>query len=847
MFINNININNSYLKNRKQYTNHSQLKTINNYSKINGENIYRNLNVSFGSKENNNKSFIDTLTSLPIIGSILNAINKIIGGKKDEKIKNLEQINKFINLLELIVLRDGDLTHRFKDFTRELSQMYNHDGLPVYNSFEGSYIAGLAKLITIANKDNLPLIKELAKVETKDGKPRFNSNDISKIINLANESNESLIKEMIQMETEAGAPRFNCDDIARIIQFADKNNISLIREFVQMKTKDGKPRFFSGLEIAFIFSKSETNIPLIKKLAKMETQNGIPIFSVLAIIEILSLKNEKNINFIQQTSEIAEKLTLQFELMLSEPEKYVSGDYKSLEESQEVIKDFYNHNSCGLWLAASVLDKESLNNLMRMRLQNSEIYLDTLQMMNELEFSMLKKLCDSKNIDGKEFCGNQKIELIDLVMAYSDNNLSFLKMKKMIEDGKVDIEELNGNLLIKIMKNLGLSNKEIESIPNERFKQWDLKLIYLLSKEINDSEEELFKDIFRLGNFSDNFKKSIHDISTPYGQANTETRTMFETLDMDYEKWVSPSKENEIRFIVKDKNLEQLSQISEQLLEDIETLRKSPFIKKHIDANFQKCLKNGEFVIPQHILSNKEQLLVLTNFLIEKLDKFWTMAQNNLEKPNLAQRARNTLTILDHLKQRLKDIEQVHTNTNATKQIDLTIKMWDRNPQKDIFQGNYSTCCIGLGNGNGSAMPHYLMNTSYNMIELVDNTTGKTIGNALCFFVKGEDDKPVFIIDNIEINNAHKTSKEVGVQLRNAIAEYASKVAREVIGNDHTPIYVGHSYNDVPTADLQSSSQKVEFLGDVGIHNDDEIYMDLYGGWVNKSELSQTMSMLRLK
>ena len=41
------------------------------------------------------------------------------------------------------------------------------------------------------------------------------------------------------------------------------------------------------------------------------------------------------------------------------------------------------------------------------------------------------------------------------------------------------------------------------------------------------------------------------------------------------------------------------------------------------------------------------------------------------------------------------------------KDLDLTIKMWDRVPQKDLFQGNYSTCCIGMGGGNGSAMPHY--------------------------------------------------------------------------------------------------------------------------------------------
>ena len=82
--------------------------------------------------------------------------------------------------------------------------------------------------------------------------------------------------------------------------------------------------------------------------------------------------------------------------------------------------------------------------------------------------------------------------------------------------------------------------------------------------------------------------------------------------------------------------------------------------------------------------------------------------------------------------------------------------MWDRNPRKDISQGNYSTCCIAVGGGNGRFMPHYVLNTSFNMIEVVDNKTGKPLGNALCFFVIDEKGKPSFIIDNIEINNSQK-------------------------------------------------------------------------------------------
>ena len=214
------------------------------------------------------------------------------------------------------------------------------------------------------------------------------------------------------------------------------------------------------------------------------------------------------------------------------------------------------------------------------------------------------------------------------------------------------------------------------------------------------------------------------------------------------------------------------------------------------------------------------------------------------ENPQRAAKARNTLTVLDHLNQRVSDIAGVDDNGNAKKTLDLTIKMWDRNPQKDIFQGNYSTCCIGMGGGNGSAMPHYIMNGAYNMIEIVDNRTGRTIGNALCYFVKGADGKPAFIIDNIEINNAVKPSAEIGTQLRNSITEYASKVAKEVTGKDDVPVYMSGSYNDVPCSDLPKHTERVSFMGDIDC---DQIYMDLYDGWVENNELTQRVNLLKLK
>ena len=149
--------------------------------------------------------------------------------------------------------------------------------------------------------------------------------------------------------------------------------------------------------------------------------------------------------------------------------------------------------------------------------------------------------------------------------------------------------------------------------------------------------------------------------------------------------------------------------------------------------------------------------------------------------------------------------------------------MWDRIPQKDLFQGNYSTCCIGMGAINGWSMPVYLLNTVFNMIELVDNNTGETVGNALCYFVKNDDNEPIFIIDNIEIRNSVKPSDEVGKKLRSAITEYAKNISHDVTGRDNIQILLGTSYNDLPVGDLIKS---YSFMRTLGEELRNEVYTD---------------------
>lgn len=520
-------------------------------------------------------------------------------------------------------------------------------------------------------------------------------------------------------------------------------------------------------------------------------------------------------------------------IVLEHPEKYVNGEYKTKEDMIKDVDTFFKYNQICLMVLASATDKETVNYLLRMRFEDAREYLGTLTSLGLQKLDMLSRFNNSLNVDGKPFLPAQKIGFIDLLNAYKDSNLSMDKLQTMLDSGKVDLAELNMDLFNQVMKSMGMTDDEIASIPKEKLTSWDTKYIHLLVKDIHEENNQAFSDILRAGNFSD-FRQYIQDTSNVYGQTNAVTRKKFADLGMNYDKWLKPSQENEVVFKAKDDNKEQLVQIQKQFLEDISALRQGP-VKGFIDKQYPKCIKNNEFVIPLEFTTSKAKLNEFITGVIKALDPVWKRAQGNAQNPDpkRSATARNTLTILDHFNQRVKDIESL-TETKGIKNIDVKIKMWDRVPQKDIFQGNYSTCCIGMGGGNGTAMPYYLMNTAFNMIELVDNESGKTIGNALCFFEKNEKGKPIFVIDNIEINNSQKPSDKVGLQLRDAITQYAANVAKEVTGNDDTQIVMGGQYNDVPCEDLPKRTQKIEFVGDI---SREDIYSDLYTGWPDKEDL----------
>ena len=514
--------------------------------------------------------------------------------------------------------------------------------------------------------------------------------------------------------------------------------------------------------------------------------------------------------------------------------------YKHVEQNREnyvsavgyePYETFFN-NIPSLFILFKNYEKRTIDALFNKRLNTVVDYMKELSSFggNGSEW-LLKNLMMSKEVDGRKLSEDEQLNILRIIKAYNECKLDDAKLYDMAWDRTIDLRAIYENLYSQLFKFIGMSDDEISKIPEEKLYSWDIKYMPLLFKSM-DNNKQAFKELIKasmLGNFMD----YLHDKNNRYGNANLETQRKFKATKLHYDKWLNPSKANEIRFVSTNESNEQLIHIGEKLVEDIETLRKTP-VKKFFDRRYAEYIKDGAFTIPNHILKSKTKLESFVKNILTQLEPAWKRAEKNSQSSDESKvlQAGQTLTIKEHFEQRIKDVREI-SDEKKEQVLDITIKMWDRIPQKDLFQGNYSTCCIRIGGANGYIMPNYIMNTAFNMIELVDNLTGKVIGNALCYFIKGLNDEPSLVIDNIEINNAYIPSEKVGKKLLDSITQYAINVCKEVTGKTTTPIYLGISNNDLKVEKGVQELRKF-FIGDIDCQ---QIYLDAYNGWIYNDAL----------
>ena len=150
---------------------------------------------------------------------------------------------------------------------------------------------------------------------------------------------------------------------------------------------------------------------------------------------------------------------------------------------------------------------------------------------------------------------------------------------------------------------------------------------------------------------------------------------------------------------------------------------------------------------------------------------------------------------------------------------ECTIRVWKRNPQQDLFQGRTAAQCIALDGINGFAGVDELLYSYAQLIEIVNKSKNKTIGNACSYWIKDDFGNKALLIDSIGIHPEYENNP----QIRNEIFAFAKEYA-SVVSGEPTKIYIGNQFNKLDVQDLsQPIKDKFKIIGNT---NNQKSYLD---------------------
>jgi len=166
---------------------------------------------------------------------------------------------------------------------------------------------------------------------------------------------------------------------------------------------------------------------------------------------------------------------------------------------------------------------------------------------------------------------------------------------------------------------------------------------------------------------------------------------------------------------------------------------------------------------------------------------------------------------LEHLKEAIDNFagDRIETQTKGK---GFRIKLWDRDPAKDMFQGNYTHCCIavgvkdappegGLTTHDPATIFHYLVDKGIQVAEVLDESRRDPIAQVWLFVTKNEYGEPVLVADNFEVHRDYTGDQAVNNAIRDKmfefLANYAQKCQIDFVGLGRVSTN-DVAYNDLP-------------------------------------------------
>jgi hypothetical protein len=525
--------------------------------------------------------------------------------------------------------------------------------------------------------------------------------------------------------------------------------------------------------------------------------------------------------------------------------KFAKEINDKIEESKkwknpEEFFDKHNLDIANLHSIDLNLSTQLLKNYLLRGLSFAEAYLELFRpvLNNELIVKEIKEYIKSnKNLDGYNLS-----DLLEISSAYistkNENLLIELLKNNKGKDFKELKSELNKNLLKKVAESLGIKAE----ISEQELKKWKIKYFAnlitnqeIIKKMLGEYYLELYNKLLK-SVFENRFDEFISNLDQKdefgreIAEHNKKVEEEFKEKGIDWDNWIN-FKEQVLMTIgtQKKQNREALfNQFEERFKEWQKKVNEfEPRLKSSLEKDLaQLKQKKKEFDFSKIDLNNPNWLEEFLPTYTKSLN-YLKSKDPNYNLPVEVEEAFN------HLLETIKALSQEQKGEQTAKK-EFIVKIWDRDPRKDMFQGNQTHCCIAVGvkeapPGGGLPTLHpetifqYLIDKGIQVAEVVDPDTGDVVAQTWLFVTLDKNGKPVLVADNFEVNNRYPAGDNVNRGIREAMFQFLKKYAKAC--NIEKVVLGKVGTNDVETEDLKTIKlPPIKKLG--GYFNDKQYYLE---------------------
>jgi len=503
----------------------------------------------------------------------------------------------------------------------------------------------------------------------------------------------------------------------------------------------------------------------------------------------------------------------------------------------------YNYDIARLQLIDLNLSTQLLKNHLLRGLSFTESYLQVFEPVlihPALTQSIKEYLQSNQKLDGYNFS-----DLLEIAAAYLSLDNPQLFQDLLQKNLGKDFSELKTLLNKTLLKKLAESIQIQVEITDQDLTQWKIKYIAnlitnqeFLKKESPDIQEmcdHFLKSVFenRFDDFITNLNQE-DEIGQAIAQHNQKVAQLFQQNGISWEDWLH---------------------FKEMVMMEVGTVNKMD--REALFRQFENRFKAWQSDINEYEPQLKSSLAKDLAQLNQKKKEF-DPSKINLDDPHWIEQLLPTyakslhylqnknpnytlhpkaLESFNHLIETIRVLTTQQQKEQTNKK-EFFVKLWDRDPHKDLFQGNYTHCCIAVGvkeappgaNAYPTLHPEtifqYLIDQGINVAEIVDPDTGDVVAQTWIFVTLDENERPVLVADNFEVNNHYPAGHNVNRAIRESMFQFLNRyaeschISKVVLGEVGT--------NDVETEDLKTTPlPPIQKLG--GYFNDDEYYLETLG------------------